>query len=214
MKDPSSISNYLDQLFDQFEPRLKTFLNENAAVEKFQAGDVIMYTGQNIRTIVMIVKGRVKLYRQGEDGGEFFMYYLDPGNACALSLICATRQETSQVTAMATEDTLVLSVPISLMDEMMKQYKTWYYFVLDTYRSRYEELLVVIDHIAFKGMDERLYFYLQNQYKKAETRELKITHHQIASDLNSSREVISRLLKKMEQRGYLVLYRNYMEWLQ
>ena len=159
------------------------------------------------------MKGKVKLYREGEEGGEFFMYYIEPGNACAVTMICATKQETSQVMAMAVEDTLVLLVPISLMDDMMKQYKTWYYFVLDTYRSRYEELLVVIDHIAFKGMDERLYFYLQNQYKKTNTRELKITHNQIASDLNSSREVISRLLKKMEQRGYLVLYRNYMEWL-
>jgi CRP/FNR family transcriptional regulator len=105
-----------------------------------------------------------------------------------------------------------LAVPIALMDQMMVTYKTWYYFVLETYRSRYEELLIVIDHIAFKGMDERLYYYLQNQYQKLKTRELKITHGQIAADLNSSREVISRLLKKMEQRGDIVLTRNFIEW--
>jgi CRP/FNR family transcriptional regulator len=94
----------------------------------------------------------------------------------------------------------------------MTTYKTWYYFVLETYRSRYEELLVVIDHIAFKDMDQRLFFYLQNQYQKLNVRELKITHSEIAADLNSSREVISRLLKKMEQRGDIFLHRNYIEW--
>jgi CRP/FNR family transcriptional regulator len=140
------------------------------------------------------------------------MYYLEPGNACALTMICATKQETSEVMGKAIEDTTVLAVPIALMDQMMVTYKTWYYFVLETYRSRYEELLIVIDHIAFKGMDERLYYYLQNQYQKLKMRELKITHGQIAADLNSSREVISRLLKKMEQRGDIVLTRNFIEW--
>lgn len=95
----------------------------------------------------------------------------------------------------------------------MKLYKTWYYFTLETYRSRYEELLTLIDHIAFKGMDDRLFYYLRTQFQKLKTRELRLTHNDIAIDLNSSREVISRLLKKMEQRGDLVLHRNYLEWL-
>jgi CRP/FNR family transcriptional regulator len=140
------------------------------------------------------------------------MYYLEPGNACALSIICATKQETSEVMAKAIEDTSALMIPTALMDEMVSRFRTWYYFVLETYRSRYEELLVVIDHIAFKGMDERLFYYLQNQYEKLNNRELKITHQAIAADLNSSREVISRLLKKMEQRGDIILHRNSIEW--
>jgi CRP/FNR family transcriptional regulator len=212
MKEHLTVSAYLNKHFSQFEPGLKDFLVKHANILDFSAGQVIMRTGQYIRTTVMIVEGRVKLYREGEDGNEFFMYYLEPGNACALSMICATKQETSEIMARAVDDTTALMVPINLMDEMMKTYKTWYYFVLETYRSRYEELLVVIDHIAFKGMDERLYFYLVNQYEKLKTRELKLTHNEIASDLNSSREVISRLLKKMEQRGDLILHRNYIEW--
>lgn len=141
------------------------------------------------------------------------MYYLEPGNACALSMICAAKKEASEIMAKAVEKTKVITLPIELMDELMRNYKTWYYFVLETYRSRYEELLVVIDHIAFKGMDERLDFYLRNQVMKLKTKELKITHSEIASDLSSSREVISRLLKKMEQRGDLLLHRSYIEWL-
>jgi CRP/FNR family transcriptional regulator len=153
------------------------------------------------------------LYREGDEGQEFFMYYLQPGNACALSLICATKQETSQIMAKAIEKTTVLVVPIALMDDLMKTYKTWYYFVLETYRNRFEELLNVIDNIAFKAMDERLEFYLDRQYTDLNTRELMITHSQIANDLNSSREVISRLLKKMEQKKLVILHRNHIEYL-
>jgi len=212
MKDLLVIHDYLNRHFPHFEPGLKGFLVQNGLVIDIPAGEVVLRTGQYIKSTMMILNGRVKLYREGDDGGEFFMYYLEPGNACALTMICATKQETSEVMGKAIEDTTVLAVPIALMDQMMATYKTWYYFVLETYRSRYEELLIVIDHIAFKGMDERLYYYLQNQYQKLKTRELKITHGQIAADLNSSREVISRLLKKMEQRGDVVLNRNFIEW--
>ncbi|HVW97002.1 MAG TPA: Crp/Fnr family transcriptional regulator [Mucilaginibacter sp.] len=213
MKDTQLLSTYLGKLFPQFEPGLKSFLEENAEIMRINAGEQIMRTGQYIRSTMMVIEGRIKLYREGDDSGEFFMYYLEPGNACALSMICATRQETSQIMAKAIEDTVLITVPITLMDDMMKQFKTWYYFVLETYRSRYEELLVVIDHIAFKSMDERLFFYLSNQHEKLMARELKMTHNDIATDLNSSREVISRLLKKMELRGDLILHRNFIEWL-
>jgi CRP/FNR family transcriptional regulator len=209
----STLSQYINTLFPQFEPALKELLSEIATLKTFAAGEMMMETGQYFKSTVLIVEGRAKLYRQGEEGGEFFMYYLEPGNACALSLICATKQETSEVMAKALEDTTVLMIPIGMMDDLMRNYKTWYYFVLETYRTRFQELLEVIDGVTFKGLDERLVFYLNNQYKKLKTRELNITHQEIATDLNSSREVISRLLKKMEQRGELTLQRNYIEWL-
>ncbi len=208
-----SISEYIAKSFPQFEPELKQIIIDNGALKTFEPDELIMQTGQNMRSTVLIVEGMVRLYRQGEDGQDFFMYYLQPGNACALSMICSIRQETSQVMAVAVEKTSVLVIPVSLMDTLMKNYKTWYYFVLDTYRTRFEELLVVIDHIAFKAMDERLEFYLERQYKELNTRKLTLTHSQIAKDLNSSREVISRLLKKMEQRGEVILQRNYLEYL-
>ncbi|MET3114936.1 CRP/FNR family transcriptional regulator [Pedobacter sp. CG_S7] len=207
------ISNYINQLFPQFEPALKNILIENGALKSFQAGELLMQTGQNMRTTMLVVEGMVKLYREGDEGKEFFMYYLQPGNACALSLVCAAKQETSEVMAKAVDQTTVLTIPIALMDTLMKDYKTWYYFVLETYRTRFEELLIVIDNISFKAMDERLEFYLSKQYNDLKTRKLVITHSEIASDLNSSREVISRLLKKMEQRGKVMLHRNFIEYL-
>lgn len=208
-----SVADYINSLFTQFEPALKDILIKKATLRDFESGDMLMQTGQNMRSTVLIVQGMVKLYREGEDGQEFFMYYLHPGNACALSMICATKQETSQVMAKAIEQTRVLMIPIALMDTLMRDYRTWYYFVIETYRMRFEELLFVIDNIAFKAMDERLAFYLKKQASDLGTRELQLTHSEIASDLNTSREVISRLLKKMEQAGAIKMYRNYIEYL-
>lgn len=148
-----------------------------------------------MRSTMLVVEGTVKLYREGEDGQEFFMYYLQPGDACALSMICATRQETSEVMAKAIEKARVLMIPIALMDTLMRDYKSWYYFVMESYRMRFEELLFVIDNIAFMAMDERLAFYLKKQAGDLNTKQLHLTHSEIASDLNTSREVISRLLK-------------------
>jgi len=167
-----------------------------------------MRPGQYFKSTMLIVEGGVKLYREDHDGNEFFIYQLGPGNACALSMICATKKEQSQISARAVEPTRAILVPIALMDELMTGYKSWYYFVLETYRSRFEELLLVVDSIAFRSMDERLEFYLKNQQKLLNNDEIAITHQQIATDLNSSREVVSRLLKKMEQRGMLRLGRN------
>lgn len=213
MNTEPNIQTYIDTLFSAFEPDLKKVLVENGTLKIFAAEEMLMQTGQNMRSTMLIVQGLVKLYREGDEGNEFFMYYLQPGDACALSMICATKQETSEVMAKAVERTVGLLIPISLMDTLMKEYKTWYYFVLETYRDRFEELLTVIDNIAFKSMDERLEFYLEKQFKDLKSRSLTITHGEIANDLNSSREVISRLLKKMEQRGEVILHRNYIQYL-
>jgi CRP/FNR family transcriptional regulator len=208
-----SANDYLNKYFPQFELALKEKLAQHTSIKIFETGELMMQPGQYFRSTMLVVEGKVKLYRQGEDGGEFFMYYLEPGNACALSLICATKQETSEVMAKAVEKTTVLSIPIEIMDDLVRNYKTWYYFTLETYRNRFEELLQVIDSVAFKGLDERLMFYLKKQAEKLNTKQLPLTHQEIAADLNSSREVISRLLKKIEQRGDVILHRNYVEWL-
>lgn len=213
MDNIQSVQHYLEQLFPDFEPALKEKIVANAHVKKFVAGDILMETGQYFRSTMLIVEGRVKLYRQGEEGNEFFLYYIEPGGACALSMICAAKQETSEVMAKTIEDTVALLIPTQLMDELMKDFKTWYYFVIDTYRKRYEELLMMVDNIAFKAMDERIEFYLKTQVDKLKSSDLYITHQEIANDLNSSREVISRLLKKMEQKGDLILHRSYIQWL-
>ena len=199
------------QYFPLFDLDLAEFISQIGESRTFDDGDIVMKTGQFFKSAVLIVKGRVKLYREGDDGEEFFMYYLDPGNACALSMICAARNQSSSVMAVAVEETEAILIPIQYMDRLMTNYKSWYYFVIETYRNRFEELLSVIDNIAFKNMDERLEWYLKRQSQKLGTT-IHLTHQQIANDLNSSREVISRLLKKMEQDGQIDLHRNHISW--
>jgi CRP/FNR family transcriptional regulator, anaerobic regulatory protein len=201
----------LMQLFPMFEKDLAIFLSEIGEIRTFEEGELLMKTGQFFKSAVLIISGHVKLYREGEEGNEFFMYYLNPGDACALSMICATRNQASSIMAVTDEETQVVLIPIQYMDRLMRDYRSWYYFVLETYRNRFEELLSVIDNIAFKNMDERLEWYLRRQAEKSGNT-LTIKHQQIANDLNTSREVISRLLKKMEKEGMLVLNRNMIDW--
>jgi CRP/FNR family transcriptional regulator len=115
--------------------------------------------------------------------------------------------------AKVVEDVELVMVPLSLMDKWMMQHRSWYEFVIDTYRSRFEEVLEVVDSIAFRAMDERLEFYLKRHKEACGCFDLKLSHQEIATELNTSREVISRLLKKLEQRGALKLHRNHIELL-
>lgn len=213
MTEKDRILKLLSTFYPSFDQDLQETIATAGSIKTYNAGASLMRPGQYFQYTILIAKGRVKLYREGDDGNEFFMYFLEPGNACALSMICATKHEKSQMLAEAIEETEVIAIPLELMDSLMKHHRSWYYFVLDSYRNRFEELLQVVDHIAFKKMDERLESYLLNQAEKLSVNELLLTHQQIANDLNSSREVISRLLKNMERRGKVVLHRNTIELL-
>ena len=198
-------------IFPSFSNDLITDIQVNDAAQSFESGSIIMRTGQYIKNTVLVTKGKIKVYREGEDGGEFFMYYLQPGQACAVSMVCATKSEKSQIMAKVVEDAELILVPLPLMDQWMMKHRSWYEFVISTYRSRFEEVLEVIDSIAFRAMDERLEFYLKRHSDACGCKDLKLSHQEIASELNTSREVVSRLLKKMEQRNFLKLHRNHLE---
>lgn len=199
------------KIFPQFEPELIDLLEKNSIEKSFPAGEVIMRTGQYIKSTVLVLSGRIKIYRQSDEGGEFLIYYLGAGEACAVSLICALQSQTSEISAKAVEVTEVLLLPVQMMDEMMNKFKSWSHFVIKSYRDRFDEMLTVIDNIAFRNMDERLEFYLKRCKADSLKKILNLTHQEIADDLNSSREVISRLLKKMEQLEKIKLNRNSIE---
>ncbi|SNB02252.1 Crp/Fnr family transcriptional regulator [Flavobacterium psychrophilum] len=203
----------LKKLFPSFSNTLIEDINANAIDQSFVVGDVVMRTGQYIKNTILVLSGSIKIYREDADGGEFFMYYLQPGQACAISMICATKNEQSQIMAKVVEDTELVMVPLTLMNKWMMEHRSWYEFVIDTYRSRFEEVLEVVNSIAFKAMDERLEFYLKRHKDTCGCLNLKLSRQEIATDLNTSREVISRLLKKLEQRGVLKLQRNHIEFL-
>lgn len=198
----------LQTIFPQFDEELLAHLESIGQVTTFEEGSMLMRPGQYFKNSLLILDGRVKLYREGDDGAEFFLYYLEQGSACALSMICAARNETSVIKAKAISPVKALTIPIQYMDGLMREHRQWYYFVLETYRSRFEELLEVIDQVAFHSMDQKLEFYLKRQFDSFKSNKITITHQEIADDLNSSREVISRLLKKMESQNRINVSRN------
>jgi CRP/FNR family transcriptional regulator len=202
----------LAALFPGLEPDLYAEMERIATVKEIPAGSVVLRNGQTIRSAILLIEGVIKLHQEDPDGGEFFMYHINPGEACAVSMVCSYRQETSNVLATAVTDTKVLLIPLTAMDKWMAAYKSWHYFVIQSYRSRYNELLNTISEIAFRNMDERLEFYILKQVKQFGN-QVRLTHQEIADDLNSSREVISRLMKKMEKNGWLILHRNSFEWI-
>lgn len=204
--------NSLTNIFPSFSNQLIEDVNKNGTNHSFEAGQILMRTGQFIKSTVLVLSGKIKVYREGEDGGEFLMYYLQPGQACAISMICALKSEASQIMAKVDEDAELLMIPLDLMDKWMLTHRTWYEFVLGTYRSRFDDLLEVVDNIAFKSMDERLEFHLKRVSVATGSRLINQSHQEIASELNTSREVISRLLKKMEQLDKVKLYRNQIEF--
>lgn len=194
-----------------FEDNLVHEIEELGEFKTFPANEILMRKGQYIRSTMLVVAGLIKVYREDDEGNEFLMYYLKPGEACALSLVCAAKQEASPIMAKTVTETEVMMVPVAVMGEWMSKFKSWYQFVIETYRTRFDELLVTLDNIAFRGMDERLEFYLKRARDAQQTTMLNVSHQEIAQELNTSREVISRLLKKMEQKGRVDLHRNAIE---
>lgn len=207
--DHASLQAMLRKQFPDLreEALLREILKEGT-YRKVSAGDRIMDYGSPIKSIPLLLSGSVRVARQGEDEREIFLYYLLPGETCAVSLSCCMARETSQVRAVAEEDTSMLMVPSIKMDEWMLQYVSWKNLVINTYRRRFEEMLLTIDNIAFRSMDQRLWQYLLDTSSALNSRTIQTTHQEIAYALNSTREVISRLLKQLEKQGKIQLGRN------
>ncbi|GEO03989.1 Crp/Fnr family transcriptional regulator [Adhaeribacter aerolatus] len=210
MKIEKESLDIIHDRFPQLESSLLQEIAEQGTIKQLEAGEEALRTGQYIKSTVLVLNGLVKVYREDDEGNEFLMYYLEQGNACALSMMCSAREEQSMVMAKAVTNAEVLLVPAHLTEQWLAKYKSWYNFVIASYRERFDELLQTLDSIAFKGLDERLIFYLKRHVNRLGP-EVRLSHQQIANELNSSREVISRLLKKLEQQGAVILHRNYIE---
>jgi CRP/FNR family transcriptional regulator len=191
-----------------FEPDLIREIEDKSKVVKINAGEVILDIGQTVRTIPIIVEGTVKVSRIDEDGHELLLYYINPNESCAMTFTCCMQQYPSEIRAIAEENVVMLAIPVSLMDEWLVKFPTWKSFVMKSIRGRFNELLKTIDQIAFQKLDERLTLYLKEKSRHMGSRFVNLSHHQIAEELGTSRVVISRLLKKLENDGKVLLFRN------
>ncbi|PRY84899.1 Crp/Fnr family transcriptional regulator [Mongoliibacter ruber] len=190
------------------DPSLLQALLKEGAMLEFPAGKVITEPGKFIKMVPIILEGSIKILRVDEDGKELFLYYLEPGETCALSLTCCSASRPSEIKAVTEEPTVLLGVPIQKHEEWMDQFKQWKDFVAMTYQTRFQEMLVALDAVAFKRMDQRLMGYIVTKMKQHKTNELHTTHQEIATELGTSREVISRLLKQLEKKKWIELGRN------
>ncbi|MFN5347704.1 MAG: Crp/Fnr family transcriptional regulator [Bacteroidota bacterium] len=191
-----------------FEPELIKEFEEKVKVVEAKEGDKVISIGQTVRVIPFLLKGSLKVSRLDDKLNEIFLYYLNAMEGCAMTFTCCMQQFPSEVQAVAEEDVTFLAIPISVMDEWIVKYPTWKSFVMRTIRSRFNELMHAIDQLAFQKLDERLVNYLKEKSKLTGSAVLNLSHTEIANDLASSREVISRLLKKLELDGRLLIYRN------
>ncbi len=179
----------------------------------FQEGEVLIEIGTYLKTMPLLINGAIKIMREDFDAGELVLYFLEKGETCSMSLSCCMGDKQSEIRAVAeTKGTLVL-IPIAKMEEWLGKYKSWRSFVFESYNHRFNEMLTAIDSIAFMHMDERLYNYLQEKSKINASNIVSNTHQEIADELNSSRVVISRLLKAFEREGKIKLNRNNIELL-
>lgn len=189
-------------------------LNEIVQVGTFKEvpeGYKFMEIGDYVRGMPLLVSGVIKILREDEQGDELLLYYLEKGETCSMTMACCMGDTQSEIRAIAETDAKLIMVPIQKMEEWITKYKSWRNFVFNSYHLRLNELMQTLDNIAFQNMDERLIGYLKEKARVNNDKIIHNTHQEIAYDLHSSRVVISRLLKKLEQLGHIALHRNYIE---
>jgi len=202
------IAKALDTYFPDLAimPELKSELLAISSIHTFEAGTVILKQGGYIKVIPLLISGLAKVFKQeAENGNEVLLYYIKPGESCAMSMITLLRNDTSKIKAVIEEDAEIVVIPADKALLIAKKYPKWNEFIYDLFDQKYEELLNVVEILTFSNKDRRLLEYLKKETRLKGRSILKTTHQQIAYDLGSSREVISRLLKKLENEGLLKL---------
>lgn len=189
-------------------PELVKKLNEHGITKSYKAGEIILNENSYIRSIPIVMKGMIKVIRTEEDGREILLYYIKAGESCIMSFLGGMHRETSKVKAEVEEDAEILFLPVDKVSLFIKEYPEWLDYIFRLYHKRFEELLEIINAIAFKKVDERLMTLLRKKAELTDSPVISITHEQLANELGPARVVVSRLLKQLEENGAVHLGRN------
>ncbi len=193
------------------EQGLRTEFDQVGIKLDFNTGDIIIEPNKYIKVIPILLKGTIKVIRETNEGNELILYYIKAGQSCAVSLSTSLMNKLSNIKAIAEEKVELIAIPSSTSVKWYDSYASWRMFVLRTMDNRYDEIINALDSVAFKKIDERLMDYLKAKTEAVQSNILNITHQEIANELSTSREVISRSLKQLEQKGILKLFRNKVE---
>lgn len=193
-----------------FEDELLEDISKVGFRKEIPEGFKLLEIGDYIKSMPLLLSGAIKVLREDHDGDELLLYYLEKGETCSMTMTCCLGHKQSEIRAVAETDAQLIMVPVGKMEEWTAKYKSWRNFVFESYHNRINELLTTLDSIAFYQMDERLVHYLKKKAHVNNDKVIRYTHQEIAYDLHTSRVVISRLLKKLEQLGKIELHRNYL----
>lgn len=199
----------LDQIVEfrtSYELRKKLF--ELSTLKTLKKGEVMMSENSYIRSIPIVISGSLGVIRTDEDGKEILLYYIKPGESCIMSFLGGMHNEKSKIKAVAEENTEILFLPIEKVRHLIREYPQWLDYIFRLYHKRFEELLEVVNAVAFRKVDERLMALLRKKMDLTGSKTIEITHEQLANDLATARVVISRLLKQLEDEGVVSLGRN------
>jgi len=191
-----------------FDDQLINSISEVGTIRKFKKDEIIIDIGQELQNIPLLIEGNIKVLREDDNGHELLIYVLETGDTCAMSLTCCMAKSKSKIRAVADKDSTVLMIPINFMTEWFHNNESWRTFILQSYQIRFNEMLETIDTLAFMKMDERLYKYLIDQVKLNASDTITLTHQKISEDLHTSRVVVSRLLKQLEDEHKIKIGRN------
>ena len=177
-------------------------------IKSFPADAIIISEDSYIKSIPIVLKGSIRVMRTDDDGKEILLYYIRPGESCIMSFLGGIHHETSKVKAIAEEDVEILMIPLEKASEWIKEYPEWTDFIFKLYHKRFEELLGVVNAVAFQKLDTRLLQLLEQKASLPNNKEIAITHQQLADEIGSSREAVSRILKQLENSNLIKLGRN------
>lgn len=196
------------QFLPSISPELRDEFQSSGVLKSFDPGDIILKENAVIRHLPIVISGSLKVMREDKDGREILLYFVKPGESCIMSLFGGLYHDTSKIKAVTEEHTELLLLPVSNVMEWIKKYPDWTEFILVLYHKRFEELLETVNEIAFQKIDERIMKLLIKKTDLNHSQEIVTTHQQIADELGTSREVVSRLLKQLEKEGKIALSRN------
>lgn len=205
----SELEVQLKKFFPQLSDiKLRSEIIEVARLMEVKKNEVLINYESYVKTIPLVIKGSIRVSRQFEDGRELFLYHLYPGESCAISMSCCMSYEPSPFFAIAEDDSEIIGIPVEYIERWQTRYPVWNQFILTIYEDRFKELVLALDDVAFKKLDERLLDFLRKKTEAQNSRTINITHQQIAEELNTARETVSRLLKTLENQNKIQLGRN------
>jgi len=209
LKEKEKIKERINESYSLvFEKELINEIIEIGSFQSLKAGEQLIDIGDEMTHIPLIVEGVIKIIREDENGEEIALYFLEKGNTCAISFVNCINRTKSMFRGVVTRDTEGIFVPVNKVDEWLRKYESWRRFIIDSYHFRLIEMVESIDRLAFLNVEKRLYKYLIDKSNIMKDNTLIITHQEIAEDNHTSRVVVSRLLKRLENDGQITIRRN------